>query len=283
MSGRPLRQSIIARLRRGVAIPRAGIRVCLDVTRVPEEIPGPHLGEGRFVTLGDTRVSFSRSGWETVDLQEGADFHCDFRRERLPFADASLDGIHSSHVIEHISLEDARALFREIRRCLKPGGVARFSTPDLDLLIDRYRAGDWRWFLEADGRYILENVIEGGMRPEALLIHNRLIGWLASYSGRLDGGGGPIVEKSVVDAKLAALNRCAFRDWCVSLLEAGRIYAHIHVWNFEELAAALKTAGFVGIRRASFGDSHCSAMTSPPIDREKHRLYSLYIEAERER
>lgn len=41
---------------------------------------------------------------------------------RLPFADSSFDISHSSNVIEHVS--DPRAMFDEMLRVLRPGGVA---------------------------------------------------------------------------------------------------------------------------------------------------------------
>jgi ubiquinone/menaquinone biosynthesis C-methylase UbiE len=50
----------------------------------------------------------------------------------LPFADESLDAIHSSHLLEH--LEDLAAALAEQRRVLRPGGelvhvVPHFSNP----------------------------------------------------------------------------------------------------------------------------------------------------------
>lgn len=46
--------------------------------------------------------------------------------ERLPFADASFDGIWGNAVLHHLDLELAG---RELRRVLRPGGVAVFCEP----------------------------------------------------------------------------------------------------------------------------------------------------------
>jgi SAM-dependent methyltransferase len=50
-------------------------------------------------------------------------------RERLPYADASFDVIHSNQVIEHLPGTDN--FMREIRRLLRPGGYALVSTNNL--------------------------------------------------------------------------------------------------------------------------------------------------------
>jgi SAM-dependent methyltransferase len=46
---------------------------------------------------------------------------------RLPFADASFDFIFSSSVLEHIC--DRAPLYRELRRCLRPGGLMLHVMP----------------------------------------------------------------------------------------------------------------------------------------------------------
>ena len=52
--------------------------------------------------------------------------------ERLPAADASFDAIISTEVIEH--LENPRAVFREFRRLLRPGGALLVTTPNQESL-----------------------------------------------------------------------------------------------------------------------------------------------------
>ena len=73
----------------------------------------------------------------------------------LPFADASLDGIISSEIIEHIAGEDGRHI-DELLRALKPGGIMVLGTPDY---------GGWQWPLiewiygrVAPGAYAHEHV-----------------------------------------------------------------------------------------------------------------------------
>jgi predicted SAM-dependent methyltransferase len=50
----------------------------------------------------------------------------------LPFENASVDGVYSSHLLEHLSKSQAEGLVKEIYRALKPGGIARIVVPDLE-------------------------------------------------------------------------------------------------------------------------------------------------------
>lgn len=52
-------------------------------------------------------------------------------REPLPFPDEAFDFAFCEHTIEHIHYADARAFLRECRRVVKPGGILRITTPDL--------------------------------------------------------------------------------------------------------------------------------------------------------
>ncbi len=245
-----------------------------------KDVAGVENGRTRCLNVGDTNTRFRRKGWVTADLVD-ADFLCDFRSDPLPFADGSFESIHASHVVEHLSVEQTAGLLSEIHRCLKPGGRIRLATPDLDLLADRYRANDWKFFLDVGGRYILSRIHLGDLRPESLLIQNLFVGWIASYSGRLDTGGGPLLEKETVDERLANMDLEAFRDFCVSRLEPDRTYAHIHVFRPSELMELLAARGFRNVRRMEYGQSDHADFVSPPIDVPHHRPYSLYVEAEK--
>lgn len=71
------------------------------------------------------------ASYATADLSmAGVDHQVDLTS--LPFADASYDLVFASHVLEHI--QDDMAALAEIRRVLKPGGIAVLPVP----LLSRY-------------------------------------------------------------------------------------------------------------------------------------------------
>jgi len=60
---------------------------------------------------------------------------------RWPFEDASFDLVYSEHMFEHILPMDGAAFLREAYRILRPGGVLRVTTPDLEKCIARRALG----------------------------------------------------------------------------------------------------------------------------------------------
>jgi predicted SAM-dependent methyltransferase len=56
----------------------------------------------------------------------------------LPFDDGSVGGCYASHLLEHLSREDARRLLLECRRILRSGGVLRLAVPDLEMIAREY-------------------------------------------------------------------------------------------------------------------------------------------------
>jgi SAM-dependent methyltransferase len=60
----------------------------------------------------------------------------------LPFADGSVDAVHSAHMIEHLPRWKGHQFLVECHRVLRPGGIIRLSTPNLRTLIERYQMGE---------------------------------------------------------------------------------------------------------------------------------------------
>lgn len=66
----------------------------------------------------------------------------------FPFADGSIDAVLASHVLEHLTRDEAQRCVAEIRRVLRPGGVVRIAVPDLDTVVEEYDPADPDAFLD---------------------------------------------------------------------------------------------------------------------------------------
>ncbi|MEW6237616.1 MAG: methyltransferase domain-containing protein [Candidatus Omnitrophota bacterium] len=56
----------------------------------------------------------------------------------IPFGDGSMDAVYHSHMLEHLRRSDARFCLLECFRVLKPGGVIRIATPDMERIARQY-------------------------------------------------------------------------------------------------------------------------------------------------
>ncbi|MBD1940414.1 methyltransferase domain-containing protein [Microcoleus sp. FACHB-68] len=59
-------------------------------------------------------------------------------RKKLPFLENGFDACYSSHVLEHLTKEEARNLLAECLRVLKTGSVVRIVVPDLEAIARNY-------------------------------------------------------------------------------------------------------------------------------------------------
>jgi predicted SAM-dependent methyltransferase len=91
---------------------------------------GVHLG------CGDHRIA----GWVNVDLTFQGDLRVDVTRP-LPFRSEAVDFVHTEDLLEHVELEEGKRLLAECFRVLRPGGVLRVLTPDLESLVARVYIG----------------------------------------------------------------------------------------------------------------------------------------------
>jgi SAM-dependent methyltransferase len=94
---------------------------------------------------------------------------------RFPHEDNSVDYIYVGQAIEHMSRRTQVIPFlQECRRMLKPGGVLRMTTPDLDKLTEAYREGAMGsfdtdqpdWFKGAPAGDKLSYLMFGAAGPE---------------------------------------------------------------------------------------------------------------------
>jgi SAM-dependent methyltransferase len=100
----------------------------------------------------------------------------------IPYADNSVEVVYSSHMVEHLDRQEARAFLLEVRRILQPGGIIRLAVPDLALLVKEYlETGDADQLI--DRTHMSQGRARGPFpRLKAALIGPRRHLWM--YDGR---------------------------------------------------------------------------------------------------
>jgi SAM-dependent methyltransferase len=79
------------------------------------------------------------SDWVNLDLASNSDDVISYDiRQKLPYPDNYFDACYSSHVLEHLTKEEANKFLQECWRILKPGGIVRIVVPDLENITRNY-------------------------------------------------------------------------------------------------------------------------------------------------
>ncbi len=90
------------------------------------------------VACGDTFIK--DSSWTNIDFTSSSP---SIKKanilDGLPYEDNSFDVVYSSHFIEHIPVDQIEFFFNDVYRILKPGGLIRLVTPDLEFLNNEYK------------------------------------------------------------------------------------------------------------------------------------------------
>lgn len=73
-------------------------------------------------------------GYETVGMEFAQTKHD--VRERLPYDDNTFDEVLASHVIEHIEWYKTQEVLTDWVRILKPGGILKVWTPDVNRIMN---------------------------------------------------------------------------------------------------------------------------------------------------
>ncbi|WP_396932397.1 class I SAM-dependent methyltransferase [Mycolicibacterium sp.] len=125
----------------------------------------------------------------------------------LPIPPESCKAVYSSHVLEHLALEDFRIALTNTLNILIPGGIFRLVVPDLEYSARKY----------------IENV-SGAAASEFIR---------TTHLGRESR---PRGIKGLASTWLGNSQ-------------------HLWMWDYASIQPELEAAGFIGVRRASFGDS----------------------------
>jgi len=115
----------------------------------------PEPGDGKVKLNFGSHIQMFSHGWHNLDALNLSGFanQYGFRfnmvdvagltaKKPLPFADDSVDLIFSSHMLEHLTVDDGAVFLRECYRIMKPGATMRLIVPDTDKLAELYVCGD---------------------------------------------------------------------------------------------------------------------------------------------
>lgn len=215
-------------------------------------------------------------------------------RKGIPFPDESCDVVYHSHIIEHFWRDDALRFMKECFRVLKPGGILRVATPDLEQICriyldtltalksgDTYRDPDYEWILlemydqtirETSGGQMLTYLSQNPIPNEELVL--KRIGeegreLIQSIRGRRENS---IPYHQINLHKITqGLSYCftKFRLFVLAPLLMGRqgslaakigyfrLSGEVHQWMYDSysLAKLIQSAGFVNPTEKTAVDS----------------------------
>lgn len=77
------------------------------------------------------------NGWTTIDVTSTCDIYWDLRKG-IPFPDASVREIYSSHFFEHLSFAESQRFLDECLRVLNSGGVFSICVPNARIYLEAY-------------------------------------------------------------------------------------------------------------------------------------------------
>lgn len=96
------------------------------------------------LNIGSNDVKIN--GWMNMDILDIPGVTKYDARSPIPYSDSSVDFIFSEHFIEHLNETEALYYFKECYRVLKPGGVVRTSTFDIEEIIINLHSRSWSEF-----------------------------------------------------------------------------------------------------------------------------------------
>jgi len=102
------------------------------------------------VGFTDVRLRATEPG-RVFRVNDAPFVHHDVTRP-LPVEDGAFEWAYSEHLIEHIPQAHAVVWLKDVRRLLKPGGLLRLTTPDLERYAAAYVARDEAFFAEHSRR-----------------------------------------------------------------------------------------------------------------------------------
>ena len=250
---------------------------------------------------------------------------CDVRyhdvREPLPFADQTFDAAYALHIVEHLTPAEAASLVTELYRVLKPGGIVRISTPDLEDIcrsylrqLDECRTSRsdlnmvrYRWAVlevldqlvrERSGGLMAETCAVGDFDPEfARTRYGDVFDEFSSSERAQTSKDRSLFERlaaltsssliASIRWRIAAAADPRYRSWLKTFPNEPRNTGELNKWMYDELSleALLEAGGFRESRRQDHRSSMIPGWGRYALDQSTRGTHaiepSLYFEAKK--
>ncbi len=238
-----------------------------------------------FWTNIDIEAPILLDGWKRFDP------HRDIKHDLLdmtplPLESNSAEIIQSQYTIEHLDNEAAHYFLKEAYRALKPEGIFKVVTPNIELGYRAYLNGDKTYYKWVD--------IKSSQRHQSVYGHkiplNKAsfeqvaLDFFAANVSTIHSEDNP--HKITDEEYKHVMNTMKMEDaldYCTKKcsVEIQRKYRsnHINWWNHEKLISALKAAGFTKIQIMAPGQSSSPVMRNPKYFDNQGSSVALFIEA----
>ncbi len=87
-------------------------------------------------------------GFLSIDFSFKADLSLDLRKGILPFKSSTINIVVCTSAINYFDKNSGQKIINETFRVLKKGGIARFSTQDLEIIAQKYLNKDYNFFFQ---------------------------------------------------------------------------------------------------------------------------------------
>jgi SAM-dependent methyltransferase len=243
-----------------------------------------NIGAGAFRHKYWTNVD-KASDWYRTSQGDDIGIRWDLLADRpLPVDDGRAEIVYTSHVVEHVTDEADRRMFAEAYRILRPGGVFRVTTPNIDLYHRAYRAKDRSFFYWCTDDVAEMERIGINRSWSRASIQQMFLYAFASSASTLHIAGAPCpIEDDEFDRLFnemdyeAALNACVAR--CSIEVQQRFVGNHINWWNADKAFRMLREAGFSEVYLSAYGQSRSPVLRDTNHFDNTHPKISLYVEA----
>lgn len=258
--------------------------------------------------------------WVNVDIVASAPgVHAYDVRRGLPFADNIFDACYCSHMLEHVTKDQARVIVGETYRVLKKGGIARFVVPDIEQIVRLYlkclegvtsghggSEADYDWMILE----LFDQTVRGSPGGEmGAYLSNPALPNKAFIESRIGLEAERIWNRNLVPkgvrvrARLKSMKPswfvrqlrieiACFLVWITAGSDAKKAFreglfresGEIHRWMYDRfsLQRLLNQAGFVDVKVCNADESAIPAFNSYELDildKKARKPDSLYMEA----